>query len=110
MGLCGVGKDDYTPRTLSGDDDGGLVASNEEWQDRAACRQIPVELFFPPAEQEADEAKAMCAICEVRQPCLEFAIAAGERFGVWGGLTPQERRSLVAKRRARARAEAATTL
>jgi WhiB family redox-sensing transcriptional regulator len=83
------------------------LASNQEWQDRAACRLIPVELFFPPAEQEADDAKAVCAVCEVRQPCLEFAIAAGERFGVWGGLTPQERRSLVAKRRSRARAAAA---
>jgi WhiB family redox-sensing transcriptional regulator len=86
---------------------GDLVASNEEWQDRAACRQVPVELFFPPIEQEVEEAKAMCAICEVRQTCLEFALAAGERFGVWGGLTPQERRSLIAKRRSRARAEAA---
>ena len=83
------------------------MASNEEWQDRAACRQVPVELFFPPAEQEADDAKAVCAMCEVRQPCLEFSITAGERFGVWGGLTPQERRSLVAKRRSRARAAAA---
>ena len=83
------------------------MASNEEWQDHAACRRVPVELFFPPAEQEADEAKAVCATCEVRQPCLEFSIAAGERFGVWGGLTPQERRSLVAKRRSRARAAAA---
>ncbi len=83
------------------------MASNEEWQDRAACRRIAVELFFPPAEQEADDAKSVCAICEVRQPCLEFAIEAGERFGVWGGLTPQERRSLVARRRSRARAAAA---
>ena len=85
------------------------MASIEEWQDRAACRDVPVQLFFPPAEHEGDEAKAMCAICEVRQPCLEYAIAAGERFGVWGGLTPQERRSLIARRRSRARAEAART-
>jgi WhiB family redox-sensing transcriptional regulator len=83
------------------------VASNEEWQELGACRDVPVQLFFPPAEQEADEAKAICAICEVRQPCLEFALAAGERFGVWGGLTPQERRSLSARRRNRARSEAA---
>jgi WhiB family redox-sensing transcriptional regulator len=75
------------------------LASNQEWQDRAACRHIPVERFFPPAEQEADEAKAICAVCDVRQPCLEFAIKEGERFGIWGGLTTQERRSLVAKRR-----------
>jgi WhiB family redox-sensing transcriptional regulator len=62
-----------------------------------------VEIFFPPAEQEADEAKAICAMCAVRQPCLEFAIAAGERFGIWGGLTTLERRSLAAKRRSLAR-------
>ena len=81
------------------------MASNQEWQDRGLCRQESVEVFFPPAEQEADDAKAVCAMCEVRQPCLEFAIAASERFGIWGGLTSQERRSLVAKRRSRAAAE-----
>ena len=79
------------------------MASGEEWQDLGACRTLPVEIFFPPAEQEADEAKSICALCEVRQPCLEFAIAAGERFGIWGGLTTVERRSLVAKRRSLAR-------
>ena len=83
------------------------VASNEEWQEHGACRDVPVRLFFPPAELEAAEAKAVCAICEVRQTCLEFALAAGERFGVWGGLMPQERRSLLARRRSRARAEVA---
>lgn len=83
------------------------MASNEEWQDLASCRHVPVEIFFPPAEQEADEAKTICATCQVRQPCLEFAIAAGERFGIWGGLTTQERRSLIAKRRNRARQEKA---
>jgi WhiB family transcriptional regulator, redox-sensing transcriptional regulator len=82
------------------------LALGEEWQEGAACRPHPVELFFPPAEQEADEAKAICEMCSQRTQCLEFAIAAGERFGVWGGLTPQERRSLVAKRRAAARAAA----
>ena len=82
------------------------MASNQEWQDLAACRTIPVEMLFPPAEQEADDAKSVCDACSVKDPCLEFAITAGERFGIWGGLTPQERRSLVAKRRARAAAAA----
>ena len=75
------------------------MASTEEWQDRAACRPLPVEIFFPPAEQEGDEAKAICEICEVREPCLEFALAADERFGIWGGLNPDERRALVARRK-----------
>ncbi len=74
------------------------MASNQEWQDLAACRAIPVEMFFPPAEQEAEVAKAVCADCTVRQPCLEFALAEAERFGIWGGLTTQERRSLAMKR------------
>ncbi len=79
----------------------------QSWQADAACRAIPVELFFPPVEHEADQAKEVCDECLVRAPCLEFALAAGERFGVWGGLTPPERRSLIARRRAQARAAAA---
>ena len=83
------------------------MASDQEWQEVAACRATPVELFFPMVEHETDQAKAVCVGCLVREPCLEAAIGANERFGVWGGLDPQERRSLVAKRRARARAAAA---
>ena len=83
------------------------MATGQEWQELAACRKIPVELFFPMVEQEDLDAKAVCMGCDVREPCLEFAIEAGEKFGVWGGLNPQERRSVVAKRRARARAAAA---
>ena len=83
------------------------MPTDQGWQAGAKCRSIPVELFFPLVEQESDDAKAVCWSCTVREPCLEFAIEAGERFGVWGGLTPQERRSLVSKRRARARAAAA---
>jgi WhiB family redox-sensing transcriptional regulator len=78
------------------------MQDDEGWQQRAACRGVRVELFFPPVEQEAHEAKAVCALCDVREPCLEAALVAGETFGVWGGLTPQERRSLVAKRRRQA--------
>jgi WhiB family redox-sensing transcriptional regulator len=83
------------------------MAIGEGWQELAACRVIPVETFFPLIEQEGDDAKAVCMGCTVREPCLEFAIEAGEKFGIWGGLNPQERRSIVSKRRARARAAAA---
>lgn len=40
----------------------------------------------------------MCATCEVREECLEYALANDERFGIWGGLSERERRKL--KRRA----------
>ncbi len=72
------------------------------WQNEAACRLLPLEVFIPPVEQEAEAAKAICSACTVREPCLEAAMAAGERFGIWGGLTTQERRSIAARRRARA--------
>jgi Transcription factor WhiB len=30
--------------------------------------------------------------CEVRGPCLEYALSHGEKFGIWGGLSERERR------------------
>ncbi len=38
-----------------------------------------------------EAAKAVCAPCPVRLECLDHAIAEGERFGVWGGLSVRER-------------------
>jgi WhiB family redox-sensing transcriptional regulator len=72
------------------------------WQDEAACKTLPLEMFFPPAEQEAEAAKSICSGCTVKEPCLEAALAAGERFGIWGGLTSDERQTIAARRRARA--------
>lgn len=40
------------------------------------------------------EAKNICAACPVRNLCLEFALDHDEDFGVWGGLTPRERRMI----------------
>ncbi|MES8969273.1 WhiB family transcriptional regulator, partial [Cutibacterium acnes] len=36
----------------------------------------------------------ICESCEVRQECLEYALANDERFGIWGGLSEMERRRL----------------
>ncbi|GAA3172702.1 transcriptional regulator WhiB2 [Blastococcus jejuensis] len=32
-----------------------------------------------------------CWRCPAREPCLAYAVAAGEREGVWGGMLPEER-------------------
>ena len=37
-------------------------------------------------------AKAVCRRCPVQIECLTDALAQGDRFGVWGGLSPRERR------------------
>ena len=74
-------------------DDGPLA-----WQERALCAQTDPEAFFPEKGGSPREAKRVCATCEVREECLEYALANDERFGIWGGLSERERRKL--KRRA----------
>ena len=39
---------------------------------------------------------AGCRSCPAREPCLRYAVAAGEKGGVWGGTSPDERRQLAA--------------
>jgi WhiB family transcriptional regulator, redox-sensing transcriptional regulator len=46
----------------------------------------------------------VCAGCPVRAACLEHALRTRERFGVWGGLTEEERQELLAPARVAARA------
>jgi WhiB family redox-sensing transcriptional regulator len=72
------------------------------WQHHAACRYEDPELFFPigtagPALEAIDKAKAVCRGCPVREQCLELALSSGQDSGVWGGLTPTERRVLKAR-------------
>jgi WhiB family redox-sensing transcriptional regulator len=66
----------------------------EEWQQRAPCAQTDPESFFPEKGGSVREAKRICAGCEVRAECLEYALAQDERFGIWGGLSERERRPL----------------
>jgi WhiB family transcriptional regulator, redox-sensing transcriptional regulator len=69
------------------------------WRKRAACRGIDPEVFFPVTDEDAEEAKAICATCPVREACLEYALAHREREGVWGGATERERRRIIRHRR-----------
>ncbi|TXS44948.1 WhiB family transcriptional regulator [Streptomyces sp. or43] len=46
------------------------------------------------------DARRTCMACEVRPQCLDYAVQAGEQWGVWGGLGQQELRRLIRARRA----------
>jgi WhiB family redox-sensing transcriptional regulator len=74
---------------------------NNSWRQFARCRGVDPEVFYPVSDEEeaAEEAKAICALCPVRQPCLEFALATREKNGIWGGLTERERRRVLRRRR-----------
>jgi len=72
---------------------------NMSWRRRSACRGLDPDIFYPVAEDDADEARAVCAVCPVREACLEYALAARERDGIWGGASERERRRMVRQRR-----------
>lgn len=81
-----------------------------DWRHQAACLDEDPELFFPigntgPALLQVEEAKKVCARCTVREECLEWALGAGQDYGVWGGLSEDERRALK-RRNARSRLRA----
>ncbi|NQW68122.1 MAG: WhiB family transcriptional regulator [Acidimicrobiaceae bacterium] len=77
------------------------------WQDQANCLGVDPDLFFPERGASTREAKEVCRGCEVRQQCLDYALANGEKFGIWGGLSERERRRL-RRQRAQANRSSAT--
>lgn len=68
--------------------------ADDQWQERALCAQTDPEAFFPEKGGSTREAKRICLGCDVRDACLEYALANDERFGIWGGLSERERRRL----------------
>jgi WhiB family transcriptional regulator, redox-sensing transcriptional regulator len=70
------------------------VSPPDHWQERSACYGLDAEIFFPTTEEEASLALSYCAVCPVKQVCLAWALQNGERYGVWGGTTEQQRRRL----------------
>jgi WhiB family transcriptional regulator, redox-sensing transcriptional regulator len=73
------------------------VDGERDWRLDAACADIDPELFFPETGQvpQAAQAKAVCAGCAVRGPCLEAALhgpqARDDHTGIFAGTTARER-------------------
>lgn len=89
------------PHTETGEVPAGLseqtlgqlaVSGTEQWRQLAACRGLDPDIFFPTRGESPQSAKAICACCPVRLPCLQDALAHPERLGIWGGLSEHERR------------------
>ncbi|WP_019971360.1 WhiB family transcriptional regulator [Mycobacterium sp. 141] len=70
------------------------ATEDDQWQERALCAQTDPEAFFPEKGGSTREAKRICQGCEVKDACLDYALAHDERFGIWGGLSERERRRL----------------
>ena len=75
-----------------------LQGTDRAWQRQANCMGVDPDLFFPERGASTREAKEVCRGCVVREDCLEYALANGEKFGIWGGLSERERRKIRRRR------------
>lgn len=77
-----------------------MVRTNTDWMSQAACAglaDVSADAWFPPvgnAKAKARMAKRICEQCPVRLECLSYALHHNIVHGVWGGLTPNERKLL----------------
>lgn len=91
------------------------LLSTYDWQTSGSCRRADPELFFLESvrghakARQVAAAKAVCAACPVQQNCLEHGLTVHEPYGIWGGLTVEERQERWRQqRRARAASRSKT--
>lgn len=86
---------------------GFIGAGVDGWRERAACRGVEPEVFYPVGAgpvvaAQVAEAKRVCTGCPVRELCLADAMASEDpalRWGVTGGLSATERGELFGRQR-----------
>lgn len=68
------------------------------WQMRAACQGMASSFFFhpwgergPSRDERVRQAKEVCGTCPVIDACRQHALQVQEQYGVWGGLSEEER-------------------
>jgi WhiB family redox-sensing transcriptional regulator len=98
-----------------------VEVDNGRWRSQAKCRGEDTEIFFPtraeydpnitPGQRrrlqekinlldpniqsnQISRARVMCVQCPVRKECLEFAVINFIVHGIYGGLTPKDRRGM----------------
>jgi WhiB family transcriptional regulator, redox-sensing transcriptional regulator len=70
------------------------------WMEEAACKNKPRVFFFPDGDDWVDpRAGGICAVCPVKDECLDFALRNPSLDGIWGGTSEEERRRIRRQRR-----------
>lgn len=78
---------------------------DEHWGERALCYTHPEpDLWYPNAGETVGESgaelrayaapRAVCAGCPVWKECRAYALERQEPHGMWGGLSPRQRRAM----------------
>ena len=68
------------------------------WLSSAACLGYDPAIWFPGQGGDVLYPKSICATCPVVRECREQSLAVREPYGVWGGLSEDERASVLAAR------------
>ena len=72
-----------------------------DWQQDAACHDLPLDLFFPSSGIESlrniNVIKPFCESCPVQKDCLEYALSHPDEKGIWAGTTENDRRKIRSK-------------
>lgn len=84
-----------------------VLTDPPHWTLRAACRGMSgpaADPWYPDVKGEegrriTETAKAVCRQCPVARECATQALATGEEWGTWGGLTTRERRKITKQAR-----------
>jgi WhiB family transcriptional regulator, redox-sensing transcriptional regulator len=84
----------------------GTNADLWDWQLRGACRGADPDIFFHPEGERGSArrnreraAKVVCAGCPVVAECAAHALSVREPYGVWGGMSEEDRETLIARQR-----------
>ena len=77
-----------------------------DWQLRGACRGEDPDMFFHPEGERGPArtaremaAKAVCSRCPVQRQCAMHSLSVREPYGVWGGMSEDEREAIYSRRR-----------
>ena len=80
----------------------GPLSDRWDWQIHSACRGLDSTVFFHPDHERGAEratrdatAKTLCHTCPVVDQCRTHALEAQEPYGIWGGLTAQDRHDIL---------------
>lgn len=79
----------------------GVPRDHQDWRKSARCANDTVseissgkDPFFLGRGGKANTTKSFCEPCIVKRNCLAYALFYKEEEGIWGGMTPDERRDM----------------
>lgn len=75
-----------------------VILHMSNWRHKAKCAGVATNDFYSVDDSDMKkQAVKYCYSCPVQNQCLYTALVIDDRYGVWGGLTPRQRKSLVKK-------------